>query len=82
MERRAKMESAFEPVPGNMEISEGGMDLLSTTPAALSAVIEAVLGAYDSKGAGTMIGEAAGLMDPQVIGRLREMQRILRKNFL
>ena len=43
------------------------MDYLSTTPPLLLNTIENVLGLYDtSRGRGTMAGDAASLMSPEV----------------
>lgn len=42
----------------------------------------AVLSLYESqRGKGTMLGEAAGLMNPEVIQRLQELQDTVRKRF-
>lgn len=43
----------------------------------------AVLSMYESqRGKGTMLGEAAGLMNPEVIQRLQELQGTVRKQFM
>lgn len=81
-EVRRGLEDAFTPTPGGMELSEKGEDLLSTTPEEMGAVVDAVLGAFDVRVASSMLGEAAGLMDPKVVGRLRDIQKMLRKDFL
>lgn len=53
------------------------------TPLRLEATIDAVLQAYDAqKAQGGMMGEAAGLMTPQVIERMRRLLATLQKEFM
>jgi len=52
-------------------------------PETLLAAVEAVLGAYGgSRGAGTMLGQASAMVDPQVITRLGELRDSIRRDFL
>ena len=65
------------------QISTESEDYLHCTPEGLAKVVDSVLGAYDSqKGRATMTGDAAALMTPEVIERLRVVQLEIRKNFL
>ncbi len=53
------------------------------TPLKLEATIDAVLKAYDAQQGGSgMMGDAASLMTPQVIDRLRRLIVQLNKEFL
>lgn len=76
-ERVAAMDQAF--TPGAEEISPvvgaGGEDQLCTTPDALLLVIRGVLAAYEAqRGRPSMAGQAAELMTPTVIERMRELK--------
>jgi hypothetical protein len=52
-------------------------------PVLLEATIDAVLSAYDAQvGRAGMTGDAAALMTPEVIERMRRMLTMLRKEFL
>lgn len=70
----------------------GGEDYLSTTPDALVNTIENILMVYDSAGGvqaasvaaesggpSSMAGQAAGLMNPEVIDRMRRLRDVIRK---
>lgn len=60
------------------------MDYLATTPEALLNTVENVLRLYDSgaRGGGSaMAGDAAALMSPEVIVRMRELQQQIRKQY-
>jgi hypothetical protein len=53
------------------------------TPEDLLATVDAVLQAYDTQmGRGTMVGQTAGLMNPEVIDLLRDVSLMIRKKFL
>ncbi len=72
LERRSGLEQAFTPGP---ELSTGGEDQLCTTPEALLRLMGGVLAAYDAqRGRATMAGQAAELMTPAVIERMRALQ--------
>lgn len=81
-EREILVDQAFQPGPA---MSTGEVDYVHTTPAALLNTVENVLGLYDgavSKGAlGGMAGQAAALMNPEVIARLRDLQTLIRKKY-
>jgi hypothetical protein len=85
-ERGALLEQAFQP---GAELSTAGEDLLCTTPAALLNTVDNVLAAYEGGaragagggGGGTMAGQAAALMNPEVITRLRDLQQLIRKQY-
>lgn len=58
------------------------MDYLCTSPTELLNTIENVLALYDaSRGRGTMAGDAASLMNPEVIERLRVLQVLIRRKY-
>lgn len=80
-ERIALMEQAFQP---GADISTTSEDYIHTTPPALLNTIENILAVYDGSSSGSMgmAGEAASLMDPEVISRLRQLQATIRKNFM
>lgn len=78
-QRRASLTEAFTPGP---EVEVGGQDLLSTTPARLLMVVDAILAAYEAQHAsGSMLQEAAALMKPEIITRLKELQLQIRQEF-
>ena len=55
---------------------------MATTPAELLNTVENVLALYDSsRGRGTMAGDAAGLMSPAVIERLRDLRLQIRRKY-
>lgn len=79
-ERSVALEEAFQPGP---EVSTGELDYLCTTPERLMVAMSAVLSAYESqRGKTSLVGEAAALMNPQVIQRLQELQGIVRKKYM
>lgn len=64
-------------------LSETKPPCVCRTPSALMQAMTAVLSLYESqRGKGTMLGEAAGLMNPEVIQRLQELQETVRKRFM
>lgn len=90
-DRFSLMEQSFQPGP---ELSTTEEDYLHTTPEALLNTIENVLAVFDgasgnldemmgSAGAPMgMAGQAAALMNPEVITKLRELQLIIRKKYV
>lgn len=81
-EREALLDQAFQSGP---ELSTSAEDYLHTTPETLLNSVDNVLGMYDgSIGAsgGTMASQAATLMNPEVIARLRELQQVIRKRYM
>lgn len=82
-DRAMLVEQAFQAGP---MLSTSSEDYLHTTPSALINTIENVLAAYDSAGQvaqySSMRDQAAGLMNPEVIDRLRELQRLIRSKYL
>ena len=91
-DRYSLMEQSFQAGP---ELSTSQEDYLHTTPPALLNTIENVLAMYDgasgnkvesamgsNSGPMGMAGQAASLMNPEVISRLRELQLMLRKKYL
>lgn len=78
-DRYKLMEQAFEQGP---QLVTGSQDYLSTTPEALLNVVSNVLQVYEtSQGVGTMAGQAAGLMNPEVIAKLKDMEQVIRKQY-
>lgn len=81
-ERATLLEQSFQPGP---EISTVDQDHLFTTPERMLNTITNVLGMYDgaaeSSGRDGMAGQAAALMNPEVILRLRELQEMIRQNY-
>ena len=52
------------------------------TPARLLMVVDAILAAYEAQHAsGSMLKEAAALMKPEIITRLKELQLQIRQEF-
>jgi hypothetical protein len=79
-DRRAALDQAFERGP---EMTMGAEDLLCTTPVALLNTIENVLGVYErSRGAATMAGQAADLMQPEVVERMKILKDAIRKHYM
>jgi hypothetical protein len=65
------------------ELETADVDYLCTTPPALLNTIENVLQLYDSSTRrATMAGEAASLMNPEVIEKLRALQKQIRKRYM
>ncbi|KAI7846439.1 hypothetical protein COHA_000050 [Chlorella ohadii] len=74
------LEQAFEP---GSELEGAEVDYLCTTPPLLLNTIENVLTLYDSsRGRGTMAGDAASLMSPEVIERLRDLQKMIKRKYM
>jgi hypothetical protein len=82
-DRAMLVEQAFQAGP---LLSTSSEDYLHTTPSALINTIENVLGAYDSAGQAaqysSMKDQAAVLMNPEVIERLRELQKLIRSKYM
>eukprot|EP00887_Chlorella_sp_A99_P001218 scaffold14.g1218.t1 len=82
---RAKLlGQAFEAGPA---LATADADYLHTTPQVLLNTVDNVLALYDGAAgggggrAGGMAREAAGLMNPTVIDRLRELQQLIRRQY-
>lgn len=83
MDVKSALGQAFVPSDTPNVVSAGPEIQLSTTPLRLEATIDAVLQAYDAQARqGGMMGEASGLMTPQVIERMRRLLATLRKEFM
>ena len=82
-DRMSLMEEAFKP---GAEISTSNEDFVHTTPNALVNTIDNILAVYDGTSGGqtggSMAGQAASLMNPEVIDRLRSLERQIRKHYL
>jgi hypothetical protein len=53
-------------------------DYISTDPQSLATAVDTVLGAYDAqRGQGSMVGQTADLMHPEVIVKLRALKEQL-----
>lgn len=79
-DRGELLAQAFQP---GAELEASSVDYLCTTPPELLNTVENVLALYDSSRAkGTMAGEAAGMMNPEVIERLRELQKQIRRQYM
>lgn len=58
-------------------------DYLSSDPTRMMATVETVLKAYESqRGQGSLLGQTADLMNPEVIVRLKEIQTLLRRQYM
>jgi hypothetical protein len=92
-ERIALLEQAFQPGP---ELATANEDYLHTTPDALLNTIENILMVYDSSSSGakaraamegassgpsSMAGQAATLMNPEVIESMRQLRDLIRKRY-
>jgi hypothetical protein len=81
MERASAMDQAFTPGP-ELSVDEN-TDLLFCTPQELVTVIQGVLKAYETqRGRTNMTGQAAELMTPQVIERMRSLLTELQDSYL
>ncbi|KAL4430000.1 hypothetical protein ABPG77_004370 [Micractinium sp. CCAP 211/92] len=79
-DRAELLAQAFQP---GAELEAGDVDYLCTTPQDLLNTVENILMLYDtSRAKGTMAGEAASLMNPEVIERLRALQKQIRQQYL
>ena len=87
-DRATLLEQALTP---GMDFSTENEDFLHTTPDKLLNTIRNVLAVYDSSvkpesrqgiGNTAMAGQAAALMNPQVIERLRELEALLKKKYM
>ena len=79
-EIRSGLEDAFTPGP---ELTTQDEDYLSCEAPALLATIEAVLKAYDQqKGKANITGQAAELMQPEVIEKMKTIKFQIEGNFL
>lgn len=81
LERASAMDQAFTPGP---ELSlDDKTDLLFCTPQEMVTVIQGVLRAYQTqRGRASMTGQAAELMTPQVIERMRSLLAELEDRYL
>ena len=92
-ERISLLEQAFQPGP---ELATASEDYLHTTPNALLNTIENILMVYDSSGSGakaravmegassgpsSMAGQAASLMNPEIIEKMRGLRDLIRKRY-
>ena len=92
-ERIELLEQAFQPGP---DLATSNEDYLHTTPDALLNTIENILMVYDSSSSGataraelerassgpsSMAGQAAGLMNPEVIENMRGLRDLIRKRY-
>ena len=58
-------------------------DFLHTEPAKLAALMETVLQAYEaSRGKGTILGQTADMLHPDVIQRLQELKADVQQRFM
>ncbi len=65
------------------QLVTGSQDYLCTTPEALLNTASNVLALYEgSRGVATLAGQAAGLMNPEVIARLRDLEQVIRKKYM
>lgn len=81
-EREALLEQAFQP---GADISTPDEDFVHTTPTTLLNMIDNILGVYEGSSLGAtseMAGQAASLMNPVVIERLKFLQTAIRKKYL
>ncbi|KAF6172728.1 hypothetical protein GIB67_000786 [Kingdonia uniflora] len=67
--------------PGN-ELEGKDVDLLYTTPEKLHTWIKTVLDAYNFSKEGTLMKEVRDLMNPRIIGKLKELNKIVERNFM
>eukprot|EP00238_Polyblepharides_amylifera_P001117 CAMPEP_0196573472 /NCGR_PEP_ID=MMETSP1081-20130531/3373_1 /TAXON_ID=36882 /ORGANISM="Pyramimonas amylifera, Strain CCMP720" /LENGTH=406 /DNA_ID=CAMNT_0041891201 /DNA_START=32 /DNA_END=1252 /DNA_ORIENTATION=+ len=80
LERRVNLETAFTPGP---ELETPTDDFLCTKPDRLLFTIQTVLKAYDSqKNKTNLTGQAAELMQPAVIDRMREIESEIERDFM
>lgn len=57
-------------------------DFLHTNPATLAALVDTVLDAYEaSRGKGTILGQTADMLHPDVIKRLQELKAEVARRF-
>lgn len=67
--------------PGD-ELEGKDVDILYTTPEKLHTWIKAVINAYHFSREGTLIKEARDLMNPKIIQKMEEMEKLIRDNFM
>ncbi|GMH32461.1 hypothetical protein BSKO_00295 [Bryopsis sp. KO-2023] len=78
-ELRKALDDAF--TPGEFPSAE--LDYLSTRPSDLMRTINAVLSTFEEqKGKHTMLGQATGTMNPEVIQKLRKLEVYIRKEYM
>lgn len=78
-ERLSTLNDAF--TPGD-ELQAGDIDYLYTTPQNLFNYIQIVIDAYKFSQPGTLIQSARDLMNPKVIQRLEELQKLIQDQFM
>jgi len=81
LQRKEALDAAFTPGP---PVETPQEDYLCTTPERLLVTVQTVLQTYDSQKTTRMglTGEAAELMSPQVIERMREIETEIEKEFM
>jgi len=78
-DQRNALEEAFTPGP---ELEEKNTDLLWCEPAALLKTIDVVLNAYQSStGKRSLSGDAAGMMSPEIIERMKVVKQMILAHF-
>ncbi|KAH9623446.1 hypothetical protein KSS87_004524 [Heliosperma pusillum] len=78
-EKMSALSDAFTP---GEELEGKDMDSLYTTPEKLHTWIKSVVNAYHFSQEGTLIREARDLMNPKIIQKLEELQKIVEDKFL
>eukprot|EP00854_Cymbomonas_tetramitiformis_P003652 gene3652-4587_t len=81
MQRTQGLAEAFTPA---VELETPNVDYLFTTPAKLLMTVQTVLQVYDKQpnAAQSVVGEAAGMMDPAVIERMRDIETEIEREFM
>ncbi|CAD7704866.1 unnamed protein product [Ostreobium quekettii] len=79
----AEMHEGIEDAFTEGDLSgDEALDFLTTSPARLLRTVEAVLSAYQTqRGKHTLLGETAGLMNPEVIRKLKYIEGYVRKHY-
>ncbi|XP_062027770.1 uncharacterized protein At4g37920 [Rosa rugosa] len=78
-ERLSALQDAFTP---GEELEGKDVDNLYTTPEKLHTWIKAVVDAYHLSREGTLIREARDLMNPKIIKKLEDLQKVVENKFL
>ena len=78
-DQRNALEEAFTPGP---ELEEADTDLLWCEPSSLLKTIDVVLNAYhSSNGKKSLSGDAAGMMSPEIIERMKVVKQMILAHF-
>ncbi|KAL6781134.1 CGL143 [Auxenochlorella protothecoides x Auxenochlorella symbiontica] len=86
-DRAVLLDQAFQP---GATLVQSGVDMLSTTPGALLNAIANVLALFDKATQGVHVGDsdpsslasqAAAMMQPEVIARMRDLAALIRKKY-